>query len=178
MESDVQRRAGIAEIRGDIMTMKDNDSRWVPCPICGNRSRTKVYADTVLVNFPLYCPKCKKESGDFYWKITDPTLIDMIPDGGETSVIHTESYATALTDMGKALTDYMTEQQVTLVFLDGTALRLSSGESTQYDSESKCYKSWFNIFSEAEDQGADVIYKTPDHLLIGGTEYKLTSIGD
>ncbi|MBQ3211008.1 MAG: conjugal transfer protein, partial [Oscillospiraceae bacterium] len=22
-------------------------SRWVPCPVCGNKSRTKVYADTV-----------------------------------------------------------------------------------------------------------------------------------
>ena len=25
------------------------------------KTRTKVYADTVLVNFPLFCPKCKKE---------------------------------------------------------------------------------------------------------------------
>ena len=114
-------------------------------------------------------------NGDFYWKITDPMLTDMIPDGDETSVIHTESYATALTDMGTAMTDYMTEQQVALVFSDGIALLLGSGESPQYDSESKCYKSWFNIFSDAEDQGADVIDKTPDHLLIGGTEYKLIS---
>ena len=31
------------------------------CPICGGKTRTKVYDDTVLVKFPLYCPKCKKE---------------------------------------------------------------------------------------------------------------------
>ena len=62
IEPDVQRRAGIAATRGEMMTIKDNDSHWVPCPICGNRSRTKVYADTVLINFPLYCPKCKKET--------------------------------------------------------------------------------------------------------------------
>ena len=62
IEPDVQRRAGIVETRGDMMTIKENDSRWVPCPICGSRSRTKIYADTVLVNFPLYCPKCKKET--------------------------------------------------------------------------------------------------------------------
>ena len=31
------------------------------CPVCGSRTRTKVYFDTVLVRFPLYCPKCKKE---------------------------------------------------------------------------------------------------------------------
>ena len=32
-----------------------------PLPICGGKTRTKVYEDTVLVNFPLYCPKCKRE---------------------------------------------------------------------------------------------------------------------
>ncbi len=37
------------------------DSQWVPCPICKAKTRTKVYEDTVLVKFPLYCPKCKKE---------------------------------------------------------------------------------------------------------------------
>jgi len=45
-------------------TMDDNkgESRRVPCPICGGRSRIRVYADTVLIKFPLYCPKCKKET--------------------------------------------------------------------------------------------------------------------
>lgn len=43
--------------------MKDGreDSLWIRCPICGGKTRTKVYEDTVLVNFPLFCPKCKKE---------------------------------------------------------------------------------------------------------------------
>ncbi len=36
-------------------------SRWVHCPICGGKTRIKVYEDTVLLKFPLYCPKCKKE---------------------------------------------------------------------------------------------------------------------
>lgn len=39
-----------------------NDSLWVPCPICGSKTRTKVYEDTVMINFPLFCPKCKKET--------------------------------------------------------------------------------------------------------------------
>lgn len=43
------------------MNDSQNDSLWVRCPICGGKTRTKVYADTVLVNFPLFCPKCKKE---------------------------------------------------------------------------------------------------------------------
>lgn len=34
---------------------------WVRCPFCDGKTRTKVYENTVLLNFPLYCPKCKKE---------------------------------------------------------------------------------------------------------------------
>ncbi|MBR7122999.1 MAG: cysteine-rich KTR domain-containing protein [Oscillospiraceae bacterium] len=41
---------------------KTEDSIWVRCPICQGKTRTKVYADTVLVRFPLFCPKCKKET--------------------------------------------------------------------------------------------------------------------
>ncbi|MGM9573422.1 MAG: cysteine-rich KTR domain-containing protein [Hominicoprocola sp.] len=37
-------------------------SLWVHCPICGGKTRTKVYEDTVPVDFPLYCPKCKREN--------------------------------------------------------------------------------------------------------------------
>ena len=35
---------------------------WVLCPICNNKTRTKVRKDTELVNFPLFCPKCKTET--------------------------------------------------------------------------------------------------------------------
>ena len=35
---------------------------WVRCPQCKSKTRVKVYADTVLLNFPLYCPKCKQET--------------------------------------------------------------------------------------------------------------------
>ena len=37
------------------------ESFWIYCPRCQGKTRTKVYADTVLVKFPLFCPKCKKE---------------------------------------------------------------------------------------------------------------------
>lgn len=49
--------------------MKDNEETqlWIPCPFCGKKTHTKVYQDTVLVKFPLYCPRCKKE-----------TLIDVV----------------------------------------------------------------------------------------------------
>ena len=36
--------------------------QWILCPVCGNKTRLKVRADTELKNFPLYCPKCKQET--------------------------------------------------------------------------------------------------------------------
>ena len=38
-----------------------NEALWIRCPKCGGKTRTKVYKDTVLLKFPLYCPKCKME---------------------------------------------------------------------------------------------------------------------
>jgi len=37
------------------------ESKWVVCPNCGDRTKTKIREDSVLLNFPLYCHKCKKE---------------------------------------------------------------------------------------------------------------------
>ena len=37
-------------------------TEWVKCPICGNKTRDKMREDTVVKKFPLFCPKCKKES--------------------------------------------------------------------------------------------------------------------
>ena len=36
-----------------------NDLEWIKCPICGNKTRLKIRSDTIIKNFPLYCPKCK-----------------------------------------------------------------------------------------------------------------------
>ena len=46
----------------DRMSDVVNKSRWIHCPICNGKTRTKIYEDTVLLKFPLYCPKCKKET--------------------------------------------------------------------------------------------------------------------
>jgi NAD-dependent SIR2 family protein deacetylase len=43
------------------MNEKQDCSLWIRCPCCHGKTRTKVYADTILLSFPLYCPKCKKE---------------------------------------------------------------------------------------------------------------------
>lgn len=37
-------------------------TEWVKCPVCGSKTRNKVREDTVLKLFPLFCPKCKRET--------------------------------------------------------------------------------------------------------------------
>lgn len=37
-------------------------TEWIRCPICGSKTRDKIREDTILKNFPLYCPKCRKET--------------------------------------------------------------------------------------------------------------------
>ena len=32
---------------------------WILCPVCDSKTRVRIREDTVLENFPLYCPKCK-----------------------------------------------------------------------------------------------------------------------
>lgn len=38
------------------------DTEWIHCPVCGSKTRDKIREDTVLKNYPLYCPKCKQET--------------------------------------------------------------------------------------------------------------------
>lgn len=42
--------------------MKKIKIDWVRCPICNSKTRDKVREDTILKNYPLYCPKCKQET--------------------------------------------------------------------------------------------------------------------
>lgn len=49
------------------------ESFWVHCPICGAKTRTKVYFNTVLIKFPLFCPKCKNET------LIDVVQLKMVP---------------------------------------------------------------------------------------------------
>ena len=37
-------------------------SLWICCPQCRKKTRTKVFEDTVLINFPLFCHWCKRET--------------------------------------------------------------------------------------------------------------------
>ena len=45
-----------------IRELKAETGYWVYCPICNSKTRTQIRDDTILINFPLYCPKCKQET--------------------------------------------------------------------------------------------------------------------
>ncbi len=38
-----------------------NRENWILCPVCNSKTRIKARDDTVLKNFPLFCPKCRQE---------------------------------------------------------------------------------------------------------------------
>ncbi|MBC8612002.1 hypothetical protein H8702_12970 [Massilimaliae timonensis] len=35
---------------------------WVLCPVCENKTRDRIREDTVLKNYPLYCPNAPSKS--------------------------------------------------------------------------------------------------------------------
>ncbi|RGH69159.1 cysteine-rich KTR domain-containing protein [Ruminococcus sp. AM31-15AC] len=37
-----------------------NNTEWSLCPTCGGKTRDRIRQDTILINYPLYCPKCKQ----------------------------------------------------------------------------------------------------------------------
>ena len=36
-------------------------TEWLLCPTCGGKTRDRIREDTILINYPLYCLKCKRE---------------------------------------------------------------------------------------------------------------------
>ena len=42
--------------------MNSNKEQWILGPVCGSKTRARLLPDTVLRSFPLFCPKCRRES--------------------------------------------------------------------------------------------------------------------
>ncbi len=51
-------------IRSELNSCTDGtkEEMWIICPICHSKTRLRMRDDTVLLNFPLYCPKCRQET--------------------------------------------------------------------------------------------------------------------
>ncbi|MBQ9166802.1 MAG: hypothetical protein IJX67_00095 [Oscillospiraceae bacterium] len=43
------------------MDTAQKKSYRLPCLNCDKKTDVKIYDDTVLINFPLYCPHCEQE---------------------------------------------------------------------------------------------------------------------
>ncbi len=41
------------------MSKPSRKESWLLCPVCGGKTRIRVQEDTLLINFPLFCPKCR-----------------------------------------------------------------------------------------------------------------------
>ncbi len=37
------------------------ETKWILCPVCRNKTRLKIRKNTELINYPLFCPKCKRK---------------------------------------------------------------------------------------------------------------------
>ena len=38
---------------------EDAKAEWLYCPRCGGKTRIQIRPNTVLEDFPLFCPKCR-----------------------------------------------------------------------------------------------------------------------
>lgn len=45
-----------------IMNDKSEEKHWVLCHVCGAKTRLQLLPETELKVFPLFCPKCRRES--------------------------------------------------------------------------------------------------------------------
>lgn len=56
--------------------MNQPEEKWVLCPLCGAKTRLRLLQKTVIRDFPMFCPKCKRESiinaENFIVKINKP----------------------------------------------------------------------------------------------------------
>lgn len=53
-----QKTARFQKNTGNFM----EETKWILCPVCNSKTRLKIRVDTELKNFPLFCPKCKRET--------------------------------------------------------------------------------------------------------------------
>ena len=47
---------------GAMISCENVKSHWVLCPVCGGKTRLKILEETELKHFPLFCPKCRRET--------------------------------------------------------------------------------------------------------------------
>lgn len=41
---------------------ESQSTEWLLCPVCNSKTRIKLRPDTEFKRFPLFCPKCRRET--------------------------------------------------------------------------------------------------------------------
>ena len=41
--------------------MSSVKEKWVVCPLCSSKTRSKLREDSVVYHYPVFCPKCRQE---------------------------------------------------------------------------------------------------------------------
>ena len=63
------------------MSDTKNGTAWVCCPRCGSKTRTQFRPHTVLLDFPLFCPKCRYECVVDFRDGRIPKVFSAAPEG-------------------------------------------------------------------------------------------------
>lgn len=54
-------RTTCVQYRHHMSNGANKKTHWLRCPVCSTQTKEKIYSDTVLLNFRLWFPICKKE---------------------------------------------------------------------------------------------------------------------
>ena len=49
------------QMDGQVFIKMQEETQWIICPKCGEKTKVKLQKSTIMKNFLLYCHKCKKE---------------------------------------------------------------------------------------------------------------------
>ena len=49
------------QMDGQVFIKMQEETKWIICPKCGEKTKVKLQESTIMKNFLLYCHRCKKE---------------------------------------------------------------------------------------------------------------------
>ena len=59
METRINRQT--KQMDGQVFIKMQEETKWIICPKCGEKTKVKLQASTIMKNFLLYCHRCKQE---------------------------------------------------------------------------------------------------------------------
>ena len=91
--------------------LKISANGFIMCPKCGRKTKVKVNDDTALVNFPLFCERCKRESVITFYKKKEKTELSVTINAEEFSKMSEEQRKKFAKKIGFDLADRYKQMQ-------------------------------------------------------------------